>query len=103
MGVTDPIADMLTRIRNANNARLDFVDIPDSRIKQDIARILLEKGFIKSFELTSDNVIRSIRIYLIFDRNKNRMITGIKRISKPGLRTYAKKLGLGGEIICYVW
>ncbi|MHB1274478.1 MAG: 30S ribosomal protein S8 [Candidatus Humimicrobiaceae bacterium] len=132
MGVTDPIADMLTRIRNANKARLDFVDIPDSRIKQDIARILLEKGFIKSFEMTSDNVIKSIRIYMKFDRNKNRVITGIKRISKPGLRSYAKndeipkvlggigtviistskgvltgseakKLGLGGEIICYIW
>lgn len=132
MGVTDPIADMLTRIRNANKARLDFVDIPDSKVKQDIAKIMLEKGFIKNFELTSDSTIKSIRIYLKFDRNKNRVITGIKRISKPGLRSYAKndeipkvlggigtviistskgiitgseakRLGLGGEIICYIW
>jgi len=132
MVVTDPIADMLTRIRNANKARLDFVDIPDSRVKQDIAKIMLDKGFIKNYEITSDSAIKSIRIYLKFDRNKNSVITGIKRISKPGLRTYAKndeiprvlggigtviistskgiitgseakKLGLGGEIICYIW
>ncbi|MCL4378007.1 MAG: 30S ribosomal protein S8 [Actinobacteria bacterium] len=132
MVVTDPIADMLTRIRNANKAKLDFVDIPYSRIKKDIAKILLEKGYIRNFELTSDSIIKSIRIYLKFDKNKNSVITGIKRISKPGLRTYAKnneipkvlggigtviistskgvltgseakKNGLGGEIICYIW
>jgi len=132
MVVTDPIADMLTRIRNANKARLDIVDIPDSKVKQDIAKIMLDKGFIKNFEITSDSAIKSIRIYLKFDRNKKGVITGIKRISKPGLRTYAKndeiprvlggigtviistskgiitgseakKLGLGGEIICYIW
>jgi len=132
MVVTDPIADMLTRIRNANKAKLNFVDIPDSRIKQDIAKIMLERGFIKNFEVSSDNAVKFIRIYLQFDKNKKSTITGIKRISKPGIRTYtkkdeipkilggmgtviistskgvltgseAKKLGLGGEVICYIW
>ena len=132
MVVTDPIADMLTRIRNANKAKLNFVDIPDSRIKQDIAKIMFEKSFIKNFEVTNNNAVRSIRVYLQFDKNKNSAITGIRRISKPGLRSYAKRdeipkifggigmviistskgimtgseakrLGLGGEIICYIW
>jgi small subunit ribosomal protein S8 len=132
MVVTDSIADMITRIRNANKARHDFVDIPYSRIKEDIAKIFLEKGYIRNYELTSDSLIKSIRIYLKFDKNKNGVITGIKRVSKPGLRTYAKKdeipkvlggigtvimstskgvltgseakkLGVGGEVICYIW
>jgi len=132
MAVTDPIADMLTRIRNANKARLDYADMPLSKVKQEIAKILMEKGFIKNFEVSNENAAGNLRVYLRFDRNKKRSIEGIKRISKPGLRTYSKseeiprvlgglgtviistskgiitgeearKLGLGGEIICYVW
>lgn len=132
MAVTDPIADMLTRIRNASKAKLDFVDIPDSKIKQDIAKIMYEKGFLKNFEVSSDSAVKFIRLYLKFDKNKKSAITGIKRISKPGLRSYAKKdgipkilggmgtviistskgvltgseakkQGLGGEVICYIW
>ncbi len=130
--ISDPIADMLTRIRNANKARIDFVDMPGSKMKREIAKILLEKGFIKNYELNEENSNSTLRIYLKFDRNKKGIIKGIKRISKPGLRIYAKnseiprilgglgtvvistskgiiagddakKLGLGGEVICYIW
>ena len=130
--ISDPIADMLTRIRNANRAKIDFVDMPNSKMKKEIARILLEKGFIKNLEVTDEGSKSNLRIYLKFDKNKKGSINGIKRISKPGLRIYAKnseiprvlgglgmvvistskgiiagdeakKLGLGGEIICYVW
>jgi len=130
--LSDPIADMLTRIRNANRAKIDFVDMPNSKMKKEIARILLEKGFIKNLEVTDEGSKSNLRIYLKFDKNKKGSINGIKRISKPGLRIYtknseiprvlgglgmvvistskgiiagdeAKKLGLGGEIICYVW
>ena len=129
---SDPIADMLTRIRNANKARIDFVDMPGSKMKREIAKILLEKGFIKNFEVSEENSNSKLRVYLRFDRNKKGIIKGIKRISKPGLRIYAKnneiprilgglgtvvistskgviagddakKLGLGGEVICYIW
>lgn len=130
--ISDPIADMLTRIRNANKARIDFVDMPNSKMKRGIAKILLEKGFIKNFEVTDESSNSNLRIYLKFDRNKKGIIKGIKKISKPGLRIYAKnseiprvlgglgtvvvstskgliagdeakKSGLGGEIICYIW
>ena len=130
--ISDPIADMLTRIRNANSARIDFVDMPVSKTKQEIAKILLEKDFIKNYEVTNDSSFGNLRVYLKFDRNKKGIIKGIKRISKPGLRIYAKnneiprvlgglgmvivstsqglltgdhakKAGLGGEIVCYVW
>ena len=130
--MTDPIADMLTRIRNANSQKHDSVDIPKSRIKQEIAQILLDEGYIKSFEVVEDNKQGIIRVELKYLPNKERVISGIKRISKPGLRVYVKAnevpkvlngLGtaiistskglltdraarsenVGGEVICYVW
>lgn len=130
--MTDPIADMLTRIRNANSQKHDSVDIPKSRIKQEIAQILLDEGYIKGFEVVEDNKQGIIRVELKYLPNKERVISGIKRISKPGLRIYVnsnevpKVLGglgtailstshglmtdkkarqdkVGGEVICYVW
>ena len=132
MVMTDPIADMLTRIRNANHAKHEFVDIPASKIKKEIANILLEEGYIKGFDVIDDRKQGIIRIELKYQQNKERVITGIKRISKPGLRVYvgkedtpkvlgglgiaiistskgivtdkkARKQGVGGEVICYVW
>ncbi|RBP67414.1 SSU ribosomal protein S8P [Alkalibaculum bacchi] len=130
--MTDPIADMLTRIRNANNAKHDTVEIPASNEKKAIAKILLEEGFIKNVEYIDDNLQGIIKIALKYGANKERIITGIKRISKPGLRVYsnkeelpkvlnglgiaiistskgvvtdkvARKAGVGGEVLCYVW
>jgi len=133
MSVTDPVADMLTRLRNANNARLDSVIIPSSKLKTEIAKILYEEGYINSYDVSDDENINSIlKIYLRYNKNKTRVITGIKRISKPGLRVYvekekipkilgglgtvimstsqgvitgkkAKELGVGGEVICKIW
>ncbi|WP_427340471.1 30S ribosomal protein S8 [Caloranaerobacter sp. DY30410] len=132
MVMTDPIADMLTRIRNSNNARHETVDIPASNMKKAIAEILLNEGFIKGYDIIDDNKQGIIRIQLKYGKNKERVITGLKRISKPGLRVYAKrdeiprvlgglgiailstskgimtdkaarKAGVGGEVICYVW
>lgn len=132
MVMTDPIADMLTRIRNANHAKHEFVDIPASRIKKEIANILLEEGYIKGFDVIDDGKQGIIRVELKYQQNKERVITGIKRISKPGLRVYvgkedtprvlgglgiailstskgivtdkkARTQGVGGEVICYVW
>ncbi len=133
MSVTDPVADMLTRVRNANNARLDSVIIPSSKLKTEIAKILYEEGYINSYDVSDDKNINSIlKIYLRYNKNKTRVITGIKRISKPGLRVYvekekipkvlgglgtvimstsqgvitgkkAKELGVGGEVICKIW
>ena len=132
MVMTDPIADMLTRIRNANHAKHEFVDIPASKIKKEIANILLEEGYIKGFDVIDDDKQGIIRVELKYQQNKERVITGIKRISKPGLRVYvgkedtprvlgglgiailssskgivtdkkARKQGVGGEVICYVW
>jgi small subunit ribosomal protein S8 len=133
MSVTDPVADMLTRLRNANNARLDSVIIPSSKLKTEIAKILYEEGYINSYDVSNDENINSIlKIYLRYNKNKTRVITGIKRISKPGLRVYvekekipkilgglgtvimstsqgvitgkkAKELGVGGEVICKIW
>lgn len=132
MVMTDPIADFLTRIRNANTVYHDKVEVPASRVKKEIATILKEEGFVKDCEFIDDGKQGTIRIYLKFGSNKTRVITGLKRISKPGLRVYARKeevprvLGgigiaiistsrgimtdrrarkekLGGEVICYVW
>lgn len=132
MVMTDPIADMLTRIRNANHAKHEFVDIPASKIKKEIANILLEEGYIKGFDVIDDGKQGIIRAELKYQQNKERVITGIKRISKPGLRVYVGKedtprvlgglgiailstsqgivtdkkariQGVGGEVICYVW
>ncbi|GBG55983.1 30S ribosomal protein S8 [bacterium BFN5] len=132
MVMTDPIADMLTRLRNANSVYHDKVEIPGSKIKQAIAGILKEEGFIKDFEMTQDSKQGILRVSLKYGPNREKVITGIKRISKPGLRVYAKKdqlprvlgglgiaivstsqglmsdkqarrNGLGGEVVAYVW
>lgn len=132
MVMTDPIADMLTRLRNANSVYHDKVEIPGSKIKQAIAQILKNEGFIKDFEMIQDEKQGVLRVSLKYGPNREKVITGIKRISKPGLRVYAKKDqmprvlgglgiaiistsqgimtdkqarhdGLGGEVIAYVW
>ncbi len=132
MGMTDPIADMLTRIRNANNAKHDYVEIPASNEKKAIANILLEEGYVKRVEYIKDNKQGIIKISLKYGENKEKIISGIKKISKPGLRVYSKKeelpkvlnglgiaiistskgvvtdkvarkVGVGGEVLCYVW
>ena len=132
MGMTDPIADMLTRIRNANNAKHDYVEIPASNEKKAIANILLEEGYVKRVEYIKDNKQGIIKISLKYGENKEKIISGIKKISKPGLRVYsnkeelpkvlnglgiaiistskgvvtdkvARKVGVGGEVLCYVW
>ena len=131
--MTDPIADMLTRIRNANTAKHDTVDVPASKMKISIAEILLKEGYIKSFELVDNGNFKDIRITLKYGKDKNeKIITGLKRISKPGLRVYANKeelpkvlnglgiaiistnqgvvtdkearqLGVGGEVLAFIW
>lgn len=130
--MTDPIADMLTRIRNANNAKHKSVEIPSSKIKKDVASILLDEGFISGFNVTEDDKQGVITLDLKYGPNDERVISGIKRISKPGLRVYvkaqelprvlgglgiaiistskgvvtdkvARQEGVGGEVICYVW
>ena len=132
MNTTDPIADMLTRIRNANSAKHKTVDVPNSKMKTAIAEILFKEGYIKSFELINNENQGIIRITLKYDEKGARVIDGIKRISKPGLRVYASKedlpqvlnglgiaiistskglktdkearqLGVGGEVLAYVW
>ncbi len=132
MTMTDPIADMLTRIRNANTVGHETVEIPASNMKKAIAAILKEEGFIQDFEVIEDNKQGMIRVTMKYGANKERVITGIKKISKPGLKKYAKagevpkvlgglgiaiistshgvisdkearRLGVGGEVICYVW
>ncbi len=132
MVMTDPIADFLTRIRNANSVNHEKVEIPASNIKKTMAAILKEEGFIKDFEYIDDGKQGVLRLYLKYGPSKQKVISGIKRISKPGLRVYVKKdevprvlggLGmavistsqgimtdkearkrqLGGEVICYVW
>ena len=90
MVMTDPIADMLTRVRNANSVYHEKVEIPGSKIKQAIAGILKEEGFIKDFEVINDDKQGVIRVSLKYGPNREKIITGIKRISKPGLRVYAK-------------
>jgi len=131
MIINDPIADMLTRIRNALVAKHDSILVPASNEKKAVAKILLDEGFVKSVDLVEDGVQGSIKIGLKYDGRKS-VITGLKRISKPGLRVYAKseelpkvlgglgiaiistskgvmtdkearKMGVGGEVLCYVW
>lgn len=130
MAMTDPIADMLTRIRNANSAYHDKVEMPASTMKAAVLNILKEEGFVKNYETVSEG--KMLKVTLKYGSNKEKVITGIKRISKPGLRVYAgkeelprvlgglgiavistskgvmsdkkaRKLGLGGEVIAYVW
>ena len=132
MVVTDPIADMLTRIRNALVVKHETVEVPASNIKRAIAQILLQEGYIKGFTEIDDGKQGIIRIVLKYGMNNQRVISGLKRISKPGLRVYAKKdqiprvlgglgiaiistsrgvmtdkkarvEGLGGEVLCYIW
>jgi len=132
MGVTDPIADMLTRLRNGSKAGKKWVDIPASKLKKELARILAEEHFIEKYHVVDDNRSGEIRVFLRYDKDDRPTISGLKRISKPGLRTYissdklprvqnglgiavvstsgglmtdrdARKKGVGGEIICYVW
>ena len=92
MTMSDPIADMLTRIRNANTAKHDTVDIPSSKMKIAIANILLDEGYIRKYEMVDNGNFQDIRITLKYGADKNdKIITGLKRISKPGLRVYAKK------------
>ncbi len=130
--MTDPIADMLTRVRNANDAKHDSVDIPASNIKKQLAQILLDEGFVKGFDVLDDEKQGIIRVDLKYGVHNEKVISGIKRISKPGLRVYvkgnevprvlgglgiavvstskgimtdkvARKEGIGGEVLCYVW
>ena len=132
MNTTDPIADMLTRIRNAGTSKHKTVDIPASKMKVAIAKILFEEGYIKSFEEIKDETQGIIRVTLKYDEKGNKVIDGLKRISKPGLRVYASKdelpkvlnglgialistskgimtdkkareAGIGGEVLAYVW
>jgi len=133
MTMSDPIADMLTRIRNANTAKHDSVDIPSSKMKIAIANILVEEGYVEKYELVDNGNFKDIRIFLKYTANKSeRIISGLKRISKPGLRIYAsreerprvlgglgtaiistnngvitdkeaRKLNVGGEVLAFVW
>ena len=132
MVMTDPVADMLTRIRNASSVKHDSVDVPGSKFKIELARILKDEGFIREYKFIEDDKQGSLRIYLKYGAQKERVITGIKRISKPGMRVYAnkddiprvlgglgvavlststgvmtdkkaRKHGVGGEVVCYVW
>ena len=114
--MTDTIADMLTRIRNALIAKHDSVEVPASTMKKAIAQILLDEGYIKSFDVVEDGVRKTIRIQLKYGANKQRVIVGLKRISRPGLGVAilstsrgvvtdreARKLGVGGEVLAYIW
>ena len=133
MTMSDPIADMLTRIRNANTAKHDTVDVPASKVKEAIAKILLDEGYIKAYEILENGIEKTIKITLKYGVDKNqKTIAGIKRISKPGLRVYAgkenlptvlgglgiailstnqgiitdkeaRKLQVGGEVLAFVW
>ena len=133
MTMSDPIADMLTRIRNANTAKHDTVDVPASKVKEAIAKILLDEGYIKAYEILENGIEKTIKITLKYGVDKNqKTIAGIKRISKPGLRVYAGKdnlpkvlgglgiaiistnkgivtdkearaMNVGGEVIAFVW
>ena len=131
MHITDPIADMLTRIRNANSARHDTVDVPASNMKKSIAQILLDEGYIKSYQIVDDGTQGTIHITLT-DNGKDKVITGLRRVSKPGLRVYvgadelprvlrglgiaivstskgvmtdkaARAAHIGGEVLAFVW
>ena len=91
MHITDPIADMLTRVRNANSAKHESVEVPASNMKKAIAQILLEEGYIKNYQIIDDDKQGMIKITLKYGENKQKVITGLKRISKPGLRVYASR------------
>jgi small subunit ribosomal protein S8 len=130
--LTDPIADFLTRIRNANQAYKERVEIPNSRMKRAIAEIMKNEGFLRNYDKIEDGKQGMLRLYLKYGSNKQKVISGLKRISKPGLRVYvqkdevpkvlgglgiaiistpnglmtdkqARRDGLGGEVICYIW
>ena len=132
MNTTDPIADMLTRMRNANNAKHESVEIPASNMKKQIAQILVDEGYIKSFNVIDDGKQDVIKVFLKYGPNKSKVLQGLKRISKPGLRTYvgkeeipqvmrglgvaivstskgvmtdkaARKENVGGEVLAFVW
>ena len=132
MSMTDPVADMLTRIRNANQALLERVDIPASRLKVELAKILKAEGFIRAYKLIDDNKQGILRVYMKFGPGNERVILGLRRVSRPGLRVYrkatqipsvmsgmglavlstsqglmsgkaARQRSLGGEVLCYVW
>jgi small subunit ribosomal protein S8 len=132
MPVTDPISDMLTRIRNGLTVRKAFVLVPSSKMKVSIAQILLEEGFIQGYEITSEQPQPNIRLWLKYDERRKPIVTGLERVSKPGRRVYkgkqhlpwvlsglgiaivstpkgvmtdrqARHLGVGGEVLCYVW
>ena len=132
MQITDPVADMLTRIRNANSAKHDTVDVPASNLKKAIAQILLDEGYIKAFQITDEGVQGNIHITLKYVGKKEKVITGLRRVSKPGLRVYAgaeelpkvlkglgiaiistskgvmtdkkaRELHVGGEVLAFVW
>ena len=133
MAMNDPVADMLTRIRNANTAKHDKVDVPASKMKVAIADILVNEGYVKGYEIIEEGIFKTIRITLKYGKDKNeKIISGIKRISKPGLRVYAstaelprvlgglgvaiistnkcvitykeaRKLNVGGEVLAFVW
>jgi small subunit ribosomal protein S8 len=133
MTVTDPVADLLTRIRNANSANHDSVEAPGSKLSMEIVKILQSEGFVKGFEMVKDAKFPTVRVHLKYGTTrKEKVITNLKRVSKPGLRIYkgrdqlprvlrglgiaivstsrgvmtdssARKLGIGGEVLCYVW
>jgi small subunit ribosomal protein S8 len=132
MTTTDPIADMLTRIRNATMVRKSFVLVPSSKVKVAIARILHEEGFIQGFEVTADRPQAMLRIWLKYDAERQSVLSNLERVSKPGRRIYrgrhdlpwvlsgmgiaivstpkgvmtgrrARRLGVGGEVLCYIW
>ena len=132
MVMTDPIADLLTRIRNANAVKHEIVEVPSSNVKKAVENILLQEGYIKEIDEYNDGVVPMLRLALKYGANGEKVITGLKRISKPGLRVYCKKdetpkvlngLGIavistskgimvdrearknqvGGEVLCYVW
>lgn len=131
MSMTDPVADMLTRLRNANQALHDKVDIPSSKLKLEIAKIMKEEGFLKNFKLIDDKKQGILRIYLKYGSGNKRILTSLQRVSRPGLRVYAKRkgspksgsgmgiailstslglmtdkkaeeMGVGGEVLCYI-
>ena len=132
MHITDPVADMLTRIRNANNAKHDTVDIPASNMKKSIAKILLDEGYIKAYQIIDDDTQGVIRVTLKYNAGKEKALTGLRRVSKPGLRVYvgadempqvlrglgiaivstskgvmtdkaARAAHVGGEVLAFVW
>ena len=132
MTVTDPVADLLTRIRNANSAKHDFVEVPASKLNMEIVKILQGEGFIKNFEQLRDRKFPTVKVALKYGPKQEMILSNLKRVSKPGLRVYAKrdrvprvlrglgvaiistsrgvmtdrearKLGIGGEVLCYVW